>query len=467
MKPSVMVIDDLDSARQMVKRALSRSYDVYDFASVAEALPALDRAPFDCVVTDLRMPGIDGLEGLKRFHAKIPELPVVIVTAFATVETAVEAMKAGAFDYLKKPFEPEELELLVGRAVEHMRLRRENQQLRSALDGTFSVQGIVGRSAAMRDLVSILERVAPTDVPILVEGESGTGKDMVARALHGMSKRAAGPYIALNMSAIPENLAESELFGHEKGSFTGADAARAGFFAEAEGGTLFLDEIGLLPLTLQAKLLRVLQDGDYMPVGSRRARKANVRVVCATNEDLKRNVESGKFREDLYYRIRVVPLRLPPLRERKEDIPLLVEHLVKKHALRLGRPPLRPDAEAMRALLDHPWPGNVRELEHALERALLLARGDALTLGDLPPELKAPEGDHDHGEGGYRNARDAWEKRYFQDLLDEAGGSVAKAADLAGLHRSTLYEKLARMGLVQGDADAGRKGGNGGAKAGG
>ncbi|HEX9289515.1 MAG TPA: sigma-54 dependent transcriptional regulator [Anaeromyxobacteraceae bacterium] len=457
-KPQVMVIDDLESARQMVKRALSRSYDVYDFGSVADALPALDRAEFDCVVTDLRMPGIDGLEGLRRFHQKIPELPVIIVTAFATVETAVEAMKVGAFDYLKKPFEPEELELIVARAVEHMSLRRENQQLRSALGGTFSVNGIVGRSSALREVVSILERVAPTDVPILIEGESGTGKDMVARAIHGMSKRHAGPYIALNMSALPENLAESELFGHEKGSFTGAEAARAGFFAEADGGTLFLDEIGLLAPTLQAKLLRVLQDGDYIPVGSRKARKANVRIVCATNEDLKRNVEQGKFREDLFYRIRVVPLRLPPLRERREDIPLLVDHLVKKHALRLSRPPLQPDADAMRALLDHGWPGNVRELEHALERALLLARGDVIALGDLPPELK-PGHEGDHGEGGYRHARDAWEKRYFQELLDEASGSVARAAELAGLHRSTLYEKLARIGLVQGDPE--KKSGNG------
>ncbi|HYS81416.1 MAG TPA: sigma-54 dependent transcriptional regulator [Anaeromyxobacteraceae bacterium] len=458
MKPRVMVIDDLDSARQMVKRALSRSYDVYDFGAVADALPALDRAEFDCVVTDLRMPGIDGLTGLKKFHEKLPDLPVIIVTAFATVDTAVEAMKSGAFDYLRKPFEPDELELIVERAVEHMRLKRENAQLRSVLDGAFSVQGIIGRSTAMREMVSVLERVAPTDVSLLVEGESGTGKDMVARAIHGMSKRAKGPYVALNMSAIPEQLAESELFGHEKGAFTGAEAARAGFFAEAEAGTLFLDEIGLLHPTLQAKLLRVLQDGDYIPVGARRPKKANVRIVCATNEDLKKNVEQGKFREDLYYRIRVVPVRLPPLRERKEDIPLLVEHLTKKHALRLGRPPLQPDAEAMRALLDHGWPGNVRELEHALERALLLARGDTLTVADLPPELKASH-DAEPGEGDYRHARDAWEKRYFQDLLGEAGGSVAKAADLAGLHRSTLYEKLARVGLVQGEEGSAPSGG--------
>jgi len=450
MKPKVMVIDDLDSARAMVKRALSRTFDVYDFAGVAEALPAVDRADFDCIVTDLRMPEIDGMEGLRRFKQKVPDLPVVIVTAFASVETAVEAMKAGAFDYLKKPFEPEELELLVARAVEHGKLRRENQRLKSALDGSFSTHGIVGRSQAMREVVSILERVAPSDVPILIEGESGTGKDMVARAVHGMSKQHDGPYLALNMSAIPENLAESELFGHEKGAFSGADQARAGFFAEAEGGTLFLDEIGLLPSTLQPKLLRVLQGGDYIPVGSRKPRKANVRVVCATNEDLKKAVTEGRFREDLYFRIRVVPVRLPPLRERREDIPMLLEHLVKKHAARLSRPALMPDAPAMKAILDHAWPGNVRELEHAVERALLLARGDALTLEDLPPELKGRggEGAEQGEETGYRHARDAWERRYFEELLREAGGSVGKAAELAGLHRSTLYEKLAKIGLV-------------------
>ena len=451
-KPNLMVVDDLDSARQMVKRVLGRSYAVYDFPSVAEALPALDRAAFDVVVTDLRMPGIDGIEGLRRFKAKMPDIPVILVTAFATVETAVEAMKAGAFDYLKKPFEPEELELVVARAVEHGRLRRENARLKSALSGEFSVQGIVGRSQGMKDVVSMLERIAPSDVPILIEGESGTGKDLLARAAHAMSARASGPYLALNMSAIPENLAEAELFGHEKGAFTGAEQAREGFFAEAQGGTLFLDEVGLLPPALQPKLLRVLQDGEYIPVGSRKARKANVRVVAATNEDLQRSVREGKFREDLWFRLRVVPLRLPPLRERREDIPHLVEHFVAKHALRLSRPPLRPDADAMKALIDHPWPGNIRELEHAIERGLLLARGEAITLADLPPELSlaaAQEPAAGAAEGRYRRARDAWERKFLEDLLREAGGSVGKAAELAGIHRSTLYEKLARYGLVE------------------
>jgi len=452
-KPRLMVIDDLDSARAMMKRTLARSCEVYDFPSVAEALPAVERADFDCIVTDLRMPGIDGLEGLRRFKARVPAIPVVLVTAFATVETAVEAMKAGAFDYLKKPFEPEELELLVARAVEHARLVRENQRLRAELKGGDGAHGIVGKSQAMKDVTSVLSRIAGSDVPILIEGESGTGKDLLARAAHAMSARAAGPYVALNMSAIPENLAEAELFGHEKGAFTGAEQAREGFFAEAEGGTLFLDELGLLPPSLQPKLLRVLQDGEYIPVGSRKARKANVRVIAATNENLARLVKEGKFREDLWFRLRVVPVRLPPLRERREDVPALIEHFVQKHALRLGRPPLQPDADALRALLDHPWPGNIRELEHAIERGLLLAQGAAITLADLPPELTpAPVAVGEEDGGRYRRARDAWERRWFEDLLREAGGNVTEAAKAAGLHRSTLYEKLARYGLVEKDA---------------
>jgi two-component system response regulator HydG len=449
-----MVVDDLDSARQMMKRTLARSYDVYDFGTIADALPALDRAEFDAIVTDLRMPGIDGIEGLRRFKAKVPDIPVILVTAFATVDTAVEAMKAGAFDYLTKPFEPEELEIVVARAVEHARVRRENARLRSVLSGEFTLHGIVGRSQAMKDVVSILERIAPSDVPILIEGESGTGKDLLARAAHAMSRRADGPYVALNMSAIPENLAEAELFGHERGAFTGADQAREGFFAEADGGTLFLDEVGLLPPALQPKLLRVLQDGEYIPVGSRKPRRANVRVIAATNEDLARNVKAGKFREDLWFRLRVVPVRLPPLRERREDVPLLVEHFVRKHALRLSRPPLLPDAEAMKALLDHPWPGNIRELEHAIERGLLLARGEAIALADLPPELSPPADAGSAAEGRYRRARDAWERKFFEDLLRETGGSVGKAAELAGIHRSTLYEKLTRFGLVEKDEKA-------------
>jgi two-component system response regulator HydG len=298
----------------------------------------------------------------------------------------------------------------------------------------------------MRELVAVLERVAPTDVPVLIEGESGTGKDLVARAIHALSRRSSRPFVSLNMSAIPEALAESELFGHERGAFSGASTARRGFFAEAEGGTFFLDEIGALSPALQPKLLRVLQDGEYVPVGSRRSGHADVRIVCATNEDLKARMTEGGFREDLYYRIHVMPVRLAPLRERREDIPELIAHFVRKHAPRLGRPLLPASPETLRVLLDYRWPGNVRELENCVERALLLARQDSLRVEDLPPEVRAaePEG----GEGSFRRERDRWERGYLEALLREAGGSIARAAELAGIHRSTLYEKLSHHGLT-------------------
>ena len=444
MKPRVFVIDDLEAARQMMDRALSRSFQVETYASVAEALAAAEAQPPDVIVTDLRMPGIDGLAGLRLFRDKGVDAPVIVVTAYAAVETAVEAMKAGAFEYLRKPVDPEALELLIARAAEHSGLRRENARLHRELAGTRSILGVVGRSPPMQALVELLERIAPTDVPLLIEGESGTGKDLVARAVHAMSRRAARPFVSLNMSAIPETLAESELFGYERGAFSGATMARRGFFAEAEGGTFFLDEIGAMAASLQPKLLRVLQDGEYVPVGSRRMCKADVRIVAATNDDLKARVAEGKFREDLYYRIHVMPVRLPPLRERREDIPLLVEHFVRKNAQRLGRPALAPGPEVLRALLDYRWPGNVRELEHSIERALLLAQGEVLRLEDLPPEVRAPEPE----ESGYRRERDQWERHYLEALLREAGGSVARAAELAGLHRSTLYEKLSRHQLI-------------------
>ncbi len=453
MKPRVAVIDDLEPARQVMARVLSHEFTVPVYDSVAAALAAFEMDPPDVIITDLRMPGIDGLTGLKLFREKGIDAPVIVMTAYASVETAVEAMKAGAFEYLRKPIDPEALELLVRRAAEHVGLRKENARLKRELQGTRSAQGIVGKSPLVQQVLQVIERVAPTDVPVLIEGESGTGKDLVARAIHAQSRRANKPYVALNMAAVPESLAESELFGHEKGAFSGASVARHGFFAEAEGGTLFLDEIGALAPALQPKLLRVLQDGEYIPVGSRQPRKADVRILCATNEDLKAKVAAGFFREDLYYRIHVMPLRLPSLRERREDIPLLVEHFVRKHAERLGRPALPAGPEALRALLDYRWPGNVRELENSIERALLLAKGEALQVEDLPPEVRTAA-ESDGEEGSYRRERDAWEKSYLEQTLREAGGNVAKAAEVAGLHRSTLYEKLARYGLLGAEASS-------------
>ena len=446
MKPRVAVIDDLEPARQVMARVLGDEFTVPVYDSVTAALAAFEVEPPDVIVTDLRMPGIDGLTGLRLFRDKGIEAPVIVMTAYASVETAVDAMKAGAFEYLRKPVDPEALELLVRRAAEHVGLRKENARLRRELQTSRSPRGIVGRSPSMRQMLEVIERVAPSDVPVLIEGESGTGKDLVARAIHAQSRRAAKPFVALNMAAVPESLAESELFGHEKGAFSGAATARHGFFAEAEGGTLFLDEIGALIPALQPKLLRVLQDGEYIPVGSRQARKADVRIVCATNEELAATVASGAFREDLYYRIHVMPVHLPALRQRREDIPLLADHFLRKHGQRLNRPPLPVTPEALRALLEYRWPGNVRELENAIERALLLAKGDSLRVEDLPPEVRTAESNGE--EGSYRRERDEWERQYLAQTLREAGGSVAKAAEIAGLHRSTLYEKLARYGLV-------------------
>jgi two-component system response regulator HydG len=376
---------------------------------------------------------------------------VIVMTAHGSVRSAVEAMQRGAYDYLTKPFDNDEVRLLVERALSARALAREVVELRTGIQEVWEFGALVGKSPRMQEVYKTIGRIAATDVTVLLQGESGTGKEVVARAIHHYSRRAGKPFVAVSCAAIPPTLLEAELFGHERGAFTDAHQRRLGRFELAHGGTVYLDEVGDMGPELQPKLLRVLQDGEYIPVGSRKPRKADVRVVAATNEDLQRSVKEGRFREDLWFRLRVVPLRLPPLRERKEDVPLLVDHFVKKHALRLSRPPLHPDADAMRALLDHSWPGNIRELEHAIERGLLLARGEAITSKDLPPELSQPAQDAAAagGEGRYRRARDGWERKFFDDLLREAGGSVAKAAELAGIHRSTLYEKLTRYGLVE------------------
>jgi two-component system, NtrC family, response regulator AtoC len=341
----------------------------------------------------------------------------------------------------------------VARAVEHARVKKDNAKLRSALAGQFDVQGIVGRSQAMKDVVAMLERIAPSDVPILIEGESGTGKDLLARAAHAMSRRAAGPYVSLNMSAIPENLAEAELFGHEKGAFTGAEQARAGFFAEAEGGTLFLDELGLLPPGLQPKLLRVLQDGEYIPVGSRKPRKANVRVIAATNEDLARNVKEGKFREDLWFRLRVVPLRLPPLRERREDIPLLVVHFLNQ-LTEEGVAPRTMAPEATERLQQLDWPGNVRELRNTIERLLILSAGPRIS-GDDVSRLVGQRDPEQAGLGSllecktFEEFKHAAERAFLLAKLREFDWNVSETARALDMPRSNLYKKIERYRLTR------------------
>jgi DNA-binding NtrC family response regulator len=452
-RSNILFIDDQQSARDLFLRVLDpHKYKPIVASGVAVAEEYLRHETADVVVTDLRMPDIDGLEGLARLHATDPDLPVVLITAFGTVETAVEAMKHGAFDYLRKPFDPAELEIVIDRALTHRQLLRENQRLRSEVARRAAPPDIICAAPAMASVMDLIARVAPSDFSVLMLGESGTGKDVFAKRLHQLSSRANQSFVSINCSAIPEHLLESELFGHEKGAFSGANQAREGFFAEADGGTLFLDEIGDMSLALQPKLLRVLQNGEYYRVGSRRLAKTDVRVVCASNRAIEDLVEHGQFRQDLYYRINTVRIELPPLRQRTADIPALAAHFLQRLAERHPRMPHAISAPAMALLLEYAWPGNVRELEHLIERASLVCDGEEIGVACLPREIR---GSGTPGVASaaqvdrpYKDARREFEHSYFVHLLERSGNNVQRAADLAGLHRSTLYEKLAALGVA-------------------
>jgi two-component system, NtrC family, response regulator AtoC len=445
--PKILFVDDQKSARSLFVRILDKEkFESRAAESVVEAEALLNEHGADVVVTDLRMPGIDGLEGLQRFHKIDPDLPVVLITAFGSVETAVEAMKLGAFDYVRKPFEPSELIIVIERALQHRRLVKENAELRSQVAKQFQ-SDIVCESPAMQSIMALVARVAPSDYPVLIQGESGTGKDVFARLIHKQSLRAKGPYVSLNCSAIPEHLLESELFGYEKGAFSGADAAKEGFFSRADGGTLFLDEIGDMSTSLQPKLLRVLQDGEYYAVGSRKVSRADVRLVCASNQDIPQRVERGEFRKDLYYRINTVCISLPPLRDRVEDIPALIEYFLGRINEKAPSALVGVSRPTMHLLLDYAWPGNVRQLLHVIERAALISDGELLLPEALPIELKGDrQQDAEPAElSPFKEARRVFETRYFRRLLEETAGNVQKAAELAGIHRTTLYEKLGKL----------------------
>jgi two-component system response regulator HydG len=451
-RPKILFVDDQKSARDLFVRLIDPSkYEAVVAAAVVEAEEQMVQLRPDVVITDLRMPNLDGLKGLERFHQIDPDVPVILITAFGTVETAVEAMKRGAFDYLRKPFEPSEIEIVIDRAVRHHNLLRENAQLRSEVERKFSRTNIICRSPAMAAVMDLVSRAAPSDFSVLIQGESGTGKDLIAKLIHYTSPRSAAPYISINCSAIPEHLLESELFGYVKGAFSGATTSKAGFFAKADGGTLFLDEIGDMSPNLQPKLLRVLHDGEYYPVGSRQLSRTNVRVICASNQDIAALVEKGSFRQDLYYRINTVRVLLPPLRERKEEIPLLVEHFFSRLRQKSPGAPGRLSVTAMRCLLEYHWPGNVRELEHAIERASLVCDSDEIQPEHLPPEVRGGESaPTEAASGNYKEARKAFEQRYFKRLLSKTGGNIQKAAEIAGIHRTTLYDKLGKLNIESG-----------------
>jgi two-component system NtrC family response regulator len=449
----LLVVDDEAPQRLMLESLLGRAgFEVVSAADGNEALARLAQASFDLLLTDQRMPGMDGLELLDRARRAQGELPIVLMTAYGTVSTAVEAMKRGAADYLTKPFERDELLLVVEKVLRQHRLEHEVAALRGALRDRWRLESIIGRSAPMQAVFELVERVGSTDVPVLITGESGTGKELVARAIHGRSRRAGGPFVALNCAAVPESLLESEFFGHERGAFTGAMRTQVGRFEQADGGTLLLDEIGAMRIDLQAKLLRAIQEHEVERLGAARPRRVDVRILASTCEDLEQSIRRKTFRDDLYYRLNVVPIHLPALRERAEDLPLLLDHFIAAAARKFGRPPMRVAPEVLDALEGHAWPGNVRELENCVERMVVLARGARLELEDLPPAVLrrgAPEGASVVGfelpATGVRLLE--LERHLIVQALRRTRGSLRPAASLLGISYKTLQYRLRKHGL--------------------
>jgi len=450
--PRIAVLDDEARLVAILEMVLRRSgYEVEGFSSPEGALAALASRRFDLLLSDLKMPGMDGLAVLEKLRATDAELPVVLMTAHATIKTAVAALRLGAFDYVEKPFDNDALIALVARALDHSRLARENRYLRAELASRHGTAAMVAESEALRRVLDVVRRAAKSDATVLITGESGTGKELVARAVHVQSDRVGGPFVAVNCKALAAGVLESELFGHERGAFTGAERARPGLFERAHGGTLFLDEIGETAPDFQAKLLRVLQERKATRVGGSEERALDFRVVAATNRDLKREVEAGRFREDLYFRLAVIPIQLPPLRERREDVLALARHFFVR-AVAERRPPLEGWSDEVEAfLLRHPWPGNARELENAIERGVALARGPRIELQDLlldgesAPTAAAPGSSPDVPLAGWLD-RQATER--IRTVLAESGGSRAEAARRLGVDRTTLWRWMQRLGIV-------------------
>jgi len=450
----VLVVDDDDSLRESLELFLAgEGFEVAAAADGAAALAHLERAPADVVLCDLRMPGIDGLELLPQLLRLAPGVTVILMSAYGARDLAIEALKRGAYDYLAKPFPPSEALLAIRKAQEREKLRRANDLLLRELERAVGERPIVAASANMMAVLELVERAAEFKTTVLLTGESGTGKEVLARALHAQSARRHQAFVAVNCGAIPEALLESELFGHAKGAFTGADRARRGLFTEADGGSLFLDEIGELPLPLQVKLLRVLQEEEVRPVGDSKSRSVDVRVIAATARDLSREVAEGRFREDLFYRLDVVRVTVPPLRERREDIPLLVDHFLAQFRASLGKNVRGVADDALGKLVAYAWPGNVRELENVIERAVILANEDRITLRELPENLKgsaqaaAPAAPPIPSDFSLGAARRRFETAWIRDALEAAKGNRTHAARLLGIsHRALLY-KLKEYGL--------------------
>jgi two-component system response regulator HydG len=449
-KPRILVVDDEESHRIMLRAVLKdEGYEVAEAADGSEAVRAVEQEPFDLILLDVRMKTMDGIEALNEIRKISPLIPVLIMTAYASVKTAVEALKAGAFDYLTKPLDIEELKVLIEKALELYHLREENLTLKERLGDRFDFSKIIGKSRKMRELFDTLSLVAPTDATILILGESGTGKELVANAIHHNSFRKSQPFIKISCSALPETLLESELFGHERGAFTGAIARREGRFQLAHRGTIFLDEVGEMSPTTQMKLLRVLQEKEFEPLGSVQTLKADVRVIAATNKDLTQEVKESRFREDLFYRLNVIPIHLPPLRERKEDIPDLANHFLSQYREKNKKEIKEFSPKALDLLIRYEWPGNIRELENCIERAVIVARGELIAPVDLPPSIQnlpAGKGDSEILFPAGISLQEA-EKALILKTLEDAGGNRSRAAEILGINRRTLQMKLKEYGM--------------------
>ena len=458
----ILVVDDDLNLLELIKMRLeSAGYEVFAASREEEARQAAQGQNFDLAVLDLQLDHKDGIALMEEIHLLTPTLPVVILTAYGSIESAVEAIKRGAYTYLTKPFDPRQILLEIRKAIETSKLASEVKRLKVLLEERYDFKNIIAKGKAMQQVLEQVSLIARTDSTVYIYGESGTGKELIARAIHFASPRRDKPFVPINCAAIPETLLESELFGYEKGAFTGAVKSSKGLFTQAHGGTILLDEIGDMPLSIQAKLLRVLQERQFNPIGSQSPIDVDVRVLVATNKDLEEEVRAGKFREDLFFRVHVIPIQLPPLRERKEDIPLLADHFVKKIAQHMKKKISSIDPQAMKKLMIYDWPGNVRELENSIEYACAMSQQNILTEDMILPargplfESKKPTKRSQAGLPAenltpLKEARGVFEKNYLNQLLEGTSGNITKAAQLAGLYRADLYNLLRKYGISPG-----------------
>jgi two-component system response regulator HydG len=458
MNASVLIVDDDRAMCQLVQDVLSRNgYNVTSQLDAESALVSVDTSDFDVVITDIKLQSTNGLELCRRVTEKRPDVPVVVFTAFGSMDTAVGAIRAGAYDYITKPVDLESLALTVRRAIAHRRLQQEVKELRRRVDEADQLDDLIGASAPMKNVYRMIQQLRDSDASVLITGESGTGKELVARALHRTSVRKDGPFIAINCAAVPQNLLESELFGHARGAFTDAKQSREGLFIQADNGTLFLDELGDMMLEMQSKLLRVLQERQVRPVGGNREIPFNTRIIAATNRDLESEVEAGEFRQDLYYRINVVRIHVPPLRSRGNDILLLAQHFIDGIRRRTSKEVAGISSDAAKKLLAYDWPGNVRELQNCIERAVALTRFEQIVVDDLPDKIRMYQSTElvIHGDDPEEfPTLEELERRYIRRVLEATRGNKTQASRILGMNRRTLYRRIERLGLEDNESVA-------------